>query len=144
MFRQFLVGGGVSLVNITVHALVMTIVVQVAKAAAAKKKSHPSVFLVAVMIPTVSVLMVTHTLEIMVWALAYLIVGAAPDGADRVYFAFVNYATLGYGDIVPLERWRLLGPITAMNGALLFGWSTALIFEVLRKTWDRAGISARD
>jgi hypothetical protein len=45
MFRQFLVGGGVSLVNITVHALVMTIVVQVAKAAAAKKKSHPSVFL---------------------------------------------------------------------------------------------------
>ena len=58
-----------------------------------------------------------------------------------MYFAFVNYATLGYGDIVPLERWRLLGPITAMNGALLFGWSTAVIFEVLRKTWARVGTS---
>jgi hypothetical protein len=58
----------------------------------------------------------------------------APDDADLVYFAFVNYATLGYGDIVPLPRWRLLGPMTAMNGVMLFGWSTAVIFEVLRKT----------
>jgi len=33
-----------------------------------------------------------------------------------------------------VERWRLLGPITAMNGVLLFGWSTAVIFEVLRRT----------
>jgi hypothetical protein len=41
---------------------------------------------------------------------------------------------LDYSDIVPVERWRLLGPMTAMNGILLFGWSTAVIFEVL----DRA------
>jgi hypothetical protein len=33
-----------------------------------------------------------------------------------------------------VERWRLLGPMTAMNGVLMFGWSTAVIFEVLRKT----------
>ena len=46
----------------------------------------------------------------------------------------MNYATLGYGDVTPVERWLLLGPITAMNGALMFGWSTAVIFEVLNKT----------
>ena len=45
----------------------------------------------------------------------------------------MNYTTLGYGDVVPVERWRLIGPMTAMNGVLLFGWSTAVIFEVLRK-----------
>ena len=60
---------------------------------------------------------------------------AVPADADRVYFAFVNYTTLGYGDVVPLERWRLLGPITAMNGILLL--STAVIFEVLRRTLAR-------
>jgi len=54
-----------------------------------------------------------------------------------VYFAFVNYTTLGYGDILPVERWQLLGPITAMNGVLLFGLSTAGIFEVLRWTVAR-------
>jgi hypothetical protein len=46
----------------------------------------------------------------------------------------VNYTTLGYGDVTPVVRWHLLGPMTAMNGVLLFGWSTAVIFEVLRMT----------
>jgi len=139
MLRQFLVGGGVSVLNIAIHALVMTTVVRVAQRRSVQAKSHPSLYLIAVMIPTVSVLMMTHTLEVTVWALAYFLVGAAPEGTDRIYFAFVNYATLGYGDITPVARWRLLGPITAMNGALLFGWSTAVIFEVLRKAmaYDR-------
>lgn len=133
MLRQFFVGGGTSLINITIHALVMTMVVRIAKTASTKKISHPSLFLIAVMIPTVSVLMVTHALEVIVWSLAYSIVDATPTDANLVYFAFVNYTTLGYGDVVPVERWQLLGPMTAMNGVLLFGWSTAVIFEVLRK-----------
>jgi hypothetical protein len=144
MLRQFLVGGGVSVVNIAIHALVMTTVVWVAQSRGTQNRSHFSLFLIAVMIPTVSVLMVTHALEVIVWSLAYLMVDAAPAGADLVYFAFVNYTTLGYGDLIPLERWRLLGPITAMNGVLLFGWSTAVIFEVLRRTLARTLISTRD
>jgi hypothetical protein len=134
MLIQLLVGGVVSLCNITIHALIMTVVVRVARATGAKKRSHPSLRLITVMISTVSVLMAAHILEVFVWSLAYSIVGAAPAGANLVYFAFVNFATLGYGDVTPVEGWRLLGPFTAMNGALLFGWSTAVIFEVLHKT----------
>jgi len=134
MLKQFLVGGAASVCNIAIHALVMTIIVGVAQRTSAKTKtSRPPILLVVVMIATVSVLMVAHTCEVFVWSLAYLIVDAAPPGAGLVYFAFVNYATLGYGDIVPVAEWQLLGPITAMNGALLFGWSTAVIFEVLRR-----------
>ena len=110
MLRQFLVGGGVSLVTIAIHALAMTFVVQVARAMGTKQQSHSSLVLIAVMIPTVSVLMAAHVLEVFVWVLAYLIFDAAPAGADLVYFAFVNYTTLGYGDVLPVERWRLLGP----------------------------------
>jgi hypothetical protein len=54
-----------------------------------------------------------------------------------VYFAFLNYTTLGYGDVTPLAKWRLLGPMTAMNGVLMIGWSAALNFEVLIKTIGR-------
>ena len=135
--RQYLFGGSVSLVNIALHALVMTIVVRVAQSAGAKSKSHSSLLLIGVMIPTVSVLMFAHGLEVIVWSVAYSFVDAAPATANLVYFAFVNYTTLGYGDIIPTEHWRLIGPITAMNGVLLFGWSTAVIFEVLRKTLER-------
>jgi hypothetical protein len=137
MIRQFLFGGAVSAVNIALHALVMTVVVQIARNASARSKSHASQHLVLIMIPTVLVLMMTHALEVVVWGIAYWLVDAAPVGTDRVYFAFVNYTTLGYGDVVPVVRWRLLGPITAMNGVLLFGWSTAVIFEVLRRALER-------
>src|SRR5262245_20754928 len=112
MLRQFLVGGAVSLINITIHALIMATVVRVAQRASAKDRVHPSLYLTAVMSPAMSVLMVTHSLEVLVWSWTYALVDAVPAGADLVYFAFVNYATLGYGDIVPVERWRLPGPLT--------------------------------
>jgi hypothetical protein len=137
MLRQFLLGAAISACNITIHAIVMTGVVRVAQIAASKRTSRRWQLLILLMISTVSVLMAAHTCEVIVWALAYSIVNAAPPGTDLLYFAFVNYTTLGYGDIIPLERWRLLGPITAMNGILLFGWSTAVIFEVLRRAMGR-------
>jgi hypothetical protein len=131
--RQFLVGGGVSICNIAIHALIMTALVWVVRRVAARKTMHPRVLLIVVMVTSVSVLMAAHASEVLVWATAYRIAGVAPAGVDLVYFAFVNYTTLGYGDITPVERWRLLGPLTAMNGVLLFGWSTAVIFEILRR-----------
>jgi hypothetical protein len=133
MLIEFLTGGIVSVCNITIHAMVMTAVVSAARASATRSP-HPSLLLIFTMIATVSVLMAAHVLEVFVWSLAYSIVGAAPAGTNLVYFAFVNYATLGYGDVTPVEDWKLLGPLAAMNGALMFGWSTAVIFEVLQKT----------
>ena len=134
MLRQLLVGAAVSICNITVHALVMTSVVKVAQTLASKETRRNSLLLPSVMIGTVSVLMAAHVCEVAIWALAYLIVDAVPKRTGLLYFAFVNYTTLGYGDVVPLPDWRLLGPLTAMNGVLMFGWSTAVMFEVLRRT----------
>jgi hypothetical protein len=133
MLDQILVCGAVTVCSVTIHALVMTLVVNAAQAMGRKRTTRPSLRLAGVMIVTVLVLMAAHTSEVMVWALAYLLVGAAPVGANLIYFAFVNYTTLGYGDVLPTSDWQLLGPITAMNGVLLFGWSTAVIFEVMRR-----------
>jgi Ion channel len=132
MLRQFLVGAAVSVCTIAIHAMVMAAVIRVAHIAGEGATSRQSLRLIAVMIATVSVLMAAHLAEVLVWSFAYTIVGVAPPGTDLVYFAFVNYTTLGYGDVTPIERWQLLGPMTAMNGVLLFGWSTAVIFAVLR------------
>jgi hypothetical protein len=134
MLRQILVGVAVSACNIAVHAIMMTAVLTVARAVGAGAMPSASLRLTAVMTATVSVLMAVHIAEVVVWSFAYAIIGIAAAGSDLVYFAFVNYTTLGYGDVTPLQRWQLLGPMTAMNGVLLFGWSTAVIFEVLRKT----------
>jgi Ion channel len=101
--------------------------------------THQTFRLIAVMIATVTVLMIAHLAEVIVWSGVYAMTSIAPDGTDLIYFSFVNYTTLGYGDVTPVQRWHLLGPMTAMNGVLLFGWSTAVIFEVLRMTLMASG-----
>jgi ion channel len=138
LWHQLAFGAAVSALNISIHALVMTTLVKSARSVAARTMTrHDSLLLMSVMIVTVSVLMAAHISEVALWSLAYAVVDAAPAGADRMYFAFVNYTTLGYGDITPTQGWRLLGPMTAMNGVLLFGWSTAVIFDVLRAALAR-------
>jgi hypothetical protein len=134
MLLQLFVGAVVTIMGIAIHAVVTVISIWTARAAGLTPANGPWLHLVTVMMVTSLVLMAAHTSEVFVWSLAYAVVNAAPDDANLVYFAFVNYTTLGYGDVTPLVKWRLLGPMTAMNGVLMFGWSTALMFEVLRKT----------
>jgi hypothetical protein len=98
-----------------------------------------------VLINTVMVLLFLHTLEIMVWAYAYLIMLPAGELAsfeEAVYFSFVTFTTLGYGDITLTENWRLMSGIEALNGIMLVGWSTALLFAVVQRTWQ--GIARRE
>src|SRR5262249_31576437 len=131
MLRDILVGSAVCVFNIVIHAWLTVATIRAARLLADRKTIRPWRDLVAIMIAPGRMLMAAQVFEVLVWAGVYALVHAAPDGADLVYFAFVNYATLGYGDIVPVAEWRLLGPMASMNGILLFGWSTAVIFEVL-------------
>jgi len=145
MLLQLTVGALISAINIGIHALVTVLAVGIARSAGLRKVERPRLHLMGVMIATAAVLNVAHALEVLVWAWTYAIVQAvaAPE-SDLVYFAFVNYTTLGYGDITPVREWRLIGPLTAMNGVLLFGWSAAILFEILRKTLDHVGLIKDD
>ncbi|MGY3143848.1 hypothetical protein ACVWYQ_000847 [Bradyrhizobium sp. USDA 3397] len=142
MMLQFLVGTLVSVINIGIHALVTVVAVTVARSAVPRHTKRPRLHLMSVMITIAVVLKIAHMIEILMWAATYHVVQAAAD-ADMLYFAFVNYTTLGYGDITPVREWRLLGPLTAMNGVLLFGWSAAILFEVLLKTLDHLGLTEK-
>jgi hypothetical protein len=106
MVHQFLVGCVVSVINIMIHALVTVGAVGIARSAGLRHAGRPRLHLMLVMVESAAALMVAHTLEVFVWALAYALVGAAPAGGDLLYFAFVNYTTLGYGDITPVQAWR--------------------------------------
>ena len=83
---------------------------------------------------TGTLLVAGHFAEVVVWAHTYDWVGAAPPGTDLVYFAFGNYTTLGYADVIPPSSGDCSGPMTALNGIMLIGWSTALIIEILRRS----------
>ena len=57
--------------------------------------------------------------------------GEFSDFATAFYHSMVNFASLGYGDIVMSERWRLLGAIEACNGVLMFGLSAGTMLSVM-------------
>lgn len=92
----------------------------------------------AILIRTVLILIALHTIEIMLWAGSYIVL--MPDGElasfeEAVYFSFVTFTTLGYGDITLSEGWRILSGIEALNGILLIGWTTAMLFSVVQRVW---------
>jgi hypothetical protein len=71
-----------------------------------------------------------HTVEVWLYAVGYLAVGALHDLESALYFSTTSFTTLGYGDIVLNQKWRLVGAIEGANGLLLFGWSTAFLVSV--------------
>jgi hypothetical protein len=86
-------------------------------------------------------IMVAGTLgQIGVWASIFVIRGEFSDFATAFYHSTVNFATLGYGDIVMSEQERLLGALEAVNGVMMFGLTTGVLLGVmnalLRRGWD--------
>lgn len=88
---------------------------------------------------TALVLLCLHCVQIYVWALAYWwlpSVTAIETMEQAIYFSAVTFTTVGYGDItLTADQGRLLAGVEALNGVLLLGWSTALLFAVVQRTW---------
>ena len=102
-------------------------------------RSHSRVFRSVRMLPLTLLLGVTlgiillHTVEIWIFAGLYLYLGAFRTLEQSLYFSTVTYSSLGYGDLILPERWRLLGSIECPVGIILLGMSTAFIISVLTK-----------
>jgi hypothetical protein len=91
---------------------------------------------------TALILMMLHVVEVVLWAAAYRLL---PDNnldtfEKAAYFSMVTFTTLGYGDITLADhQWRLLSGIEALNGILLVGWTTAFLFLVVQRSWQKPG-----
>ena len=79
-------------------------------------------------------------LQMVAWAGLFLLLGEFDQFDTALYFSGVNFATLGYGDIVLTNHWRLLGPLEAANGILMFGVSTAAMTAAVIDVMKRSTI----
>ena len=77
--------------------------------------------------------LVAHLAEITIWATVLDLCGEFNHLAAAFYHSAMNYTSLGYGDVVMSASWKLLGPLEAANGMLMFGISTAMIFAVIQR-----------
>lgn len=67
------------------------------------------------------------TVEVWLWAFAYYLLNVFGDFETALYFSTSTFSTVGYGDLVTSEQWRLLAGLESVNGFLLIGWSTAYL-----------------
>ena len=133
MLRLALIGSALIAITVVIHAVgtttwVLHLVRQNAEVPILRNRQA-----IAILIKTVLIFFALHIIEIMVWAGAYevlLPLDELGSFEQAVYFSVVTFSTLGYGDITLSEGWRVLSGVEALNGILLVGWSTALIFAV--------------
>jgi len=88
--------------------------------------------MVAILMASVWI-MVGLIVEVWIWALAFLALGIFHALEPSVYFTLTIFTTLGFGDIVLDENWRILSGIGGANGFILFGVSTAYLIELFRE-----------
>ncbi len=92
----------------------------------------------------ISSALVAHLIEVALWAVLYRICGEFADFRTAYYRSAVNYTSLGYGDLIMSPSWKLLGPLEAANGMLLFGVSTAMIFAVIQRLVQARFVDLKD
>jgi len=84
-----------------------------------------------------TILVVGIFAQVSIWAIVFMLLGEFDDFRDALYHSAVNFATLGYGDVVMSASNRFLGPLEAINGALMIGVSTAALLGAFQDAFQR-------
>jgi voltage-gated potassium channel Kch len=127
MFQNLLVGTLVIIATVLIHTFGLIAVTKAMTHLTDRFRMHGHRSRVVAMISVVFGLFLVLTAEVWLWALVYWLISALPDFEHSLYFSTVAFSTVGFGDVVPSGRWRLLGALEAVNGFLMIGWSTAYL-----------------
>jgi hypothetical protein len=134
MIQALLVGSAVLVVSMLLYGMTTALIVQVLLRLVPNNIRAPDFWTSVYAMLIVALLTAAgHLVQIALWAVAFLLSGEVATFDKAFYFSAENYTALGHGDIVLSERWRLLGPLEAINGLLLFGLSTAVMFAVMSR-----------
>ena len=128
------VGVGAVACTIFVHALALAATVNFVRHERRLGRAGAGALIdLAIVALAISFAFVAHLIEIALWAVLLITCGEFQEFGNAFYHSAVNYTTLGYGDLLLTPSWRLLGPLEAANGALMFGVSTAMVFAVIQR-----------
>jgi hypothetical protein len=97
-----------------------------------------------IVVVVMSFAFVAHIIEVAVWARLFLWCGEFHEFGLAYYHSAVNYTTLGYGDVIMSPAWKLLGPLEAADGSLMFGVSTGMVFAVIMRLMKTRFADLRD
>jgi hypothetical protein len=105
----------------------------------------PSIWSSLIVINSVMMLLIIGNIaQLSVWALIFWGLGEFSEYSAAIYHSAVNFATLGYGDLVMSDRYKLLGPLEAINGVLMIGLTTATLMLVLQDAMSKTILARKN
>ena len=143
MVFQILIGVGMTAMTIVIGALIIVFsTVQLQKHSRWLTSGH-LLFHHVIALTMITTWLVLGLLIVRgLWAATLLALGVFSDPEPALYFSMISFTTLGFGDVILPDQWRLLSGFIATDGFILFGLNTAFLFEVLRRL--REGIPPVD
>lgn len=134
MWSNTVVAGAVFLITLSIQGTVAIGLLRgTRKLACLVMPKHPLWGAVLLLELTLLSLLISALMQMAVWAGAFMLSGEFAEYEVAFYHSAVNFTTLGYGDIVMSERWRLLGPLETINGILMLGLSASMLYETFRR-----------
>lgn len=133
LFVQIGLGSLMMAVAIAVQAVTIALAFRV-HVHFSRTLSHPSTAPFVLLVSAAALWMLAgQTIGVWLWALALIKVGAFPGLEPALYYALAAYTTLGFGDLIPPDDWRIFGAMIGANGMLAFGLAAAALVELVRR-----------
>jgi type III secretory pathway component EscU len=122
-------------VTTAIHALGLLLVVRTVLSKDPQTRYHKKLMHLFSVAGVVLLMFLVSVIEVLVWSVTYLWLGALEGLEQATYFSMVTFTTLGYGEIVLDEQWRLLASFEAANGIIMFGWTTAIVLATVQRIY---------
>ena len=130
MLIQLFLATAMSLATVAIHLTGLAFLVRILRSHHRLVRPLKSAPLAVLLIATTSIFVI-HTVEIWLYALLYVLLGALRNFEVALYFSTTTYSSVGYGDVLLGEKWRILGAIEGATGLIMIGWSTAFLVSLL-------------
>ena len=135
LIKQLFIGSLVIAATVAVHAEMLAVMTDRSPKLLQLARAHLRRFSETGFITAgVLFILLAHTVEVWIWAVVLMATGAVAGLEPALYFSLVSFTTLGFGDITLSAEWRLMSALIGANGFLLFGWSTAYMVELIRRS----------
>ena len=133
MLDNFLIGGIAMVLCLIIQSLLGALAVSFyAKMQRVQLRARSFVRTMSLLVAVMLMLVAGNLIQVVLWAALFVHLGEFTVFAEAVYHSAVNFATLGYGDIVMSDKYKLLGPLEAINGVLMIGMSTAALMAAFQ------------
>jgi hypothetical protein len=123
--------------NVVIHVLGLGLINEqiVSRMSFRVNSQHLTALFVTVMAAATLMVTALHAIEGIVWASAYLGLGALPDIRSAMLYSLSAITAFGHAQIFLDPHWQMMGALEALNGLILFGLTTAFLFALIQKIW---------